>query len=157
NPDGSIDKNFGTQGITTTNYGFGNDHVNAIALQSDGSIIAAGYAYNGTDKDYAVARYLPDFNLGVIDRKNTQQVATIYPNSIKKSARREYELASSENVSSKLYDLLGNQRATFVNNEIQSAGKHSEQINFPNNLSAGSYYLIIETKEGRVSVKVIKE
>jgi len=156
NPDGSLDKNFGTGGITTTDFGFGDDHCNAVALQSDGAIVAAGYAFNGTDKDYAVARYLPDLSLGVIDRKLPQSITTIYPNPIHSTATLQYELTKSQPITIKLYDILGNERAVFINDQIRSEGKNTEQIIFPNGIPPGSYYLRIETSEGVVSMKVIK-
>lgn len=153
---GSLDKNFGAGGITTTDFGYGNDHGNAVALQSDGAIVVAGYAFNGTDKDYAVARYLPDLSLGVIDRKPPQNITTIYPNPIRNSAVLQYELTQSQPITIKLFDVLGNERAVFINNEIRSEGKNTEQIIFPSGIPVGSYYMRIETKEGNVSVNVIK-
>ena len=155
---GSLDSKFGTGGITTTDYGFGDDHANALALQSDGSIVVAGYAYNGTDKDYAVARYLPDLSLGVIDKKiSPQDFVTIYPNPLHSSATLQYELTQAQPVSIKLFDLLGNERAVFLTNEMRSEGKNSEKIHFPNGLPSGSYYMVVETKEQKSTVRIIKD
>ena len=55
NTNGSLDTTgFGTGGKVLTDIG-GNDNINAIALQTDGKIVAAGYTYG--DGDFAVARY----------------------------------------------------------------------------------------------------
>ncbi|WP_419553084.1 Calx-beta domain-containing protein [Candidatus Poriferisodalis sp.] len=57
NADGSLDTGFGTAGTTTTDIG--NDSFDvalAVALQTDGKIIAAGYSAN----DFVVVRYNAD-------------------------------------------------------------------------------------------------
>ncbi len=57
NVDGSLDSSFGTAGKLTRNFGTGNDHVRGLGLQSNGSIIAGGFAFNGSTNDFAVERY----------------------------------------------------------------------------------------------------
>ena len=63
--DGVLDTTFGSGGLVTTNFGHGNDQAHAVALQSDGKIVAAGYSYNGSDEDFALARYTAE---GVLDQ-----------------------------------------------------------------------------------------
>jgi uncharacterized delta-60 repeat protein len=58
NTDGLLDTSFGTGGIVTTAIGDGIDSVNSIALQSDGKIVVAGYSDNGSNDDFALARYI---------------------------------------------------------------------------------------------------
>jgi len=57
---GTLDKSFGNQGVTTTDFWGFDDFANAVLLQPDGKIVCGGYAYNGTLPDFALARYLPD-------------------------------------------------------------------------------------------------
>ena len=157
NADGTLDKNFGSGGITTTDFGFDDDRANAVALQSDGSIVAAGYSANGNDKDYAVARYLPNLKLGVIDRPLPKQNLIIYPNPVHGSSQIEYELTHSQPVTIKLFDMLGNERAAFINEEIRNAGKNTEHLVFGNDLPSGCYQFVIKTQKGTVSVNIIKD
>ena len=56
NADGSLDTSFGSGGIVTTNFGFDSAFGGALAIQTDGKIVAAGRA--GTD--FLVARYNGD-------------------------------------------------------------------------------------------------
>jgi uncharacterized delta-60 repeat protein len=56
-PDGSLDATFGTGGKLLVSFSSREDHCNAIALQPDGKIVAVGESYNGTDYDFAVARF----------------------------------------------------------------------------------------------------
>ena len=58
NPDGLLDPGFGTGGKVTTAIGSSGDVANAVALQPDGKIVAAGSISNGTNSDFALARYL---------------------------------------------------------------------------------------------------
>jgi uncharacterized delta-60 repeat protein len=54
NPDGSLDASFGTGGKVLT---FMNGGASAVAIQSDGKIVATGYSYNGIGYNFALARY----------------------------------------------------------------------------------------------------
>jgi uncharacterized delta-60 repeat protein len=53
NSDGSLDTTFDGDGKVTTAIGT----ANAVALQADGKIIVAGYGRNGSNNDFALARY----------------------------------------------------------------------------------------------------
>lgn len=62
-PDGSIDTEFGEDGVVITD-GFGDeDQIKEITIQPDGKIIAAGYFENGMYTEFAVARYNIDGSL----------------------------------------------------------------------------------------------
>lgn len=65
NPDGSADASFGSSGqvVTTIASGSGRDVVETVAVQPDGKIVAAGFAFTGTRDDLALARYDPDGSL----------------------------------------------------------------------------------------------
>ena len=62
-PDGALDGTFGTGGIVTTDLRGFNDWGTSIALQPDGKIVFGSKSSNGTDTDFAVARYNPDGSL----------------------------------------------------------------------------------------------
>lgn len=61
--DGSLDASFGTGGIVTTAVGSSNAWCNAVAIQTDGKIVAAGYARVGTHNAFALVRYNSDGSL----------------------------------------------------------------------------------------------
>jgi uncharacterized delta-60 repeat protein len=63
NADGSLDNTFGSGGIVTTQVGSDNDNGEAVAIQTDGRIVVAGYSYNGSNYDFAVVRYNTNGNL----------------------------------------------------------------------------------------------
>jgi uncharacterized delta-60 repeat protein len=59
NTDGSLDPSFGDGGKVLTSFGCGSEGANAIAIQPDGKILAAGFAGSAI----AVARYQADGSL----------------------------------------------------------------------------------------------
>jgi uncharacterized delta-60 repeat protein len=63
NPNGSLDTSFNGTGKITTAIGSGNECVSALALQPDGKIVAVGRSFNGSNEDFALARYNPDGSL----------------------------------------------------------------------------------------------
>jgi uncharacterized delta-60 repeat protein len=60
-----LDIGFDGDGKLTTDFGFGNDSAQAVALQSGNRIITGGIVWNGTSEDFGLARYLAD---GTLDR-----------------------------------------------------------------------------------------
>jgi uncharacterized delta-60 repeat protein len=63
NPDGTLDQGFGSGGIVTTDFARNVDRVEALVVQADGKLVAAGQAFSGTSLDFALARYHPDGTL----------------------------------------------------------------------------------------------
>lgn len=60
NADGSLDSTFGSAGKVITG---GGSRVNAVSIQSDGKIIAAGVGRLNPDSDFALVRYNPNGSL----------------------------------------------------------------------------------------------
>jgi len=63
NPDGSLDATFDGDGWVRTDFLGNVDEAKAVAIQSDGRIIVAGYAMNGAQYDFALVRYLENGTL----------------------------------------------------------------------------------------------
>ena len=57
NADGSIDSIFGTGGKITTDFFSLDSRATAVVIQTDGKIVAGGYADTGSSIDFALARY----------------------------------------------------------------------------------------------------
>ena len=56
--DGSLDTTFGSGGLVTTDIAAGDDQANAVAVQTDGKVVIAGFATVGTNENFLVARYI---------------------------------------------------------------------------------------------------
>ncbi|MCX6928093.1 MAG: choice-of-anchor D domain-containing protein [Verrucomicrobia bacterium] len=61
--DGTLDSTFGIGGKVTTPIGSGDDQGYSVAVQRDGKIVVAGDSYNGSNRDFALVRYLSDGSL----------------------------------------------------------------------------------------------
>ena len=61
--DGSLDSTFGTGGKVITEVSSSGDAISALAIQSNGKIVAAGYALSIVVYDFALARYNTDGSL----------------------------------------------------------------------------------------------
>ncbi|MDZ4405030.1 LamG-like jellyroll fold domain-containing protein [Prosthecobacter sp.] len=59
---GSLDLSFGGTGMVTTAIGSGSDYGTTMGLQSDGKILVVGQSHNGSNNDFALARYLVETN-----------------------------------------------------------------------------------------------
>jgi len=55
---GVLDTTFGTDGKVTTAIGASYDTGQTVAVDSDDRIVVAGYSSNGSDDDFAIARYV---------------------------------------------------------------------------------------------------
>ncbi len=58
-----MDASFGQGGLTRLDFGRGDDVALALAARSDGLLVLAGYADNGQDEDFALARFTADGQL----------------------------------------------------------------------------------------------
>jgi uncharacterized delta-60 repeat protein len=70
NRDGTLDSTFGDGGKVLTTFEPNSiDNANAVVIQSDGKIVAAGSTRSGPTSEFAIARYLPNGALdGTFDR-----------------------------------------------------------------------------------------
>jgi uncharacterized delta-60 repeat protein len=61
---GDLDTSFGVEGKVITDFIGDNDEAQAVALQTDGRIVAVGHTFNfATGLEFALVRYLPDGTL----------------------------------------------------------------------------------------------
>jgi uncharacterized delta-60 repeat protein len=60
---GAVDTSFDGDGVATVDVGVDDDRATAVALQTDGKIVVAGSAHNGTAEDFAIVRLNVDGSL----------------------------------------------------------------------------------------------
>jgi uncharacterized delta-60 repeat protein len=158
NSDGSPDNSFGNAGLVTTSIGPAIDRACAVALAPGGEIVIAGSTSNGTDYDFAAACYIAveEVHTGVDDFGSLNNSLTLYPNPVIQEATLCYSLKQDEKLSICLTDLQGRILKTFVEQEMQEAGKHLLNISFPEKLPKGTYLLIISSPKESESIQLIK-
>ncbi|HYV92540.1 MAG TPA: T9SS type A sorting domain-containing protein [Chitinophagales bacterium] len=163
NSNGTIDLSFGSLGKVTTSFfpNYSGDEAYSVVIQSDGKIVLAGFTvatdYNYDLHDFALARYIADFAIGVLDFTASSNLMTIYPNPIGKNAMLEYCLQNDDIISIHLLDIHGKMISTFIEEEKEQIGVHRHEITFPDFLPSGSYMIVISNEAGeKVSIKVEK-
>jgi uncharacterized delta-60 repeat protein len=154
---GDLDNTFGASGIVTTAIGSHNDGVNSSVIIPEGYIILAGYSTNGTDADFALAKYYLWTPTAVIDLSDFGNQVWIYPNPVESEATLKYSLNAEEAISIRLLDMQGKILETFIDNEMQEAGKHEQTISFAESLSSCNYLIVISSQSGRASIKIVKQ
>ncbi len=88
---------------------------------------------------------------------NSYKLEQNYPNPFNPSTVINYYIPEQTNVILKIYDVLGNELATLVN-EIQQAGHHNYTLNFTDvlpGISSGVYIYTLETPNYRESRKMM--
>lgn len=63
NANGTLDTTFNGTGIVATDFASFSDRAVGVVVQSDGKVVVAGTASNGSDNDFALARYNVDGSL----------------------------------------------------------------------------------------------
>jgi uncharacterized delta-60 repeat protein len=63
NSDGSLDRNFGVEGVVVTSVGNSDDEITGMTLQEDGAIVVTGSALGTAGRVVVLGRYLADGSL----------------------------------------------------------------------------------------------
>ena len=151
NNDGLLDNTFGSNGIVTTQIGGGSGSV-CLALQSNGKIVAAG----ASDHAFAVVRYNNPSVTAVYNDLDLPIEFTLsqnYPNPFNPLTIINYQLRINNFVSLKVFDVLGNEVSTLVNEE-KPAGNYSVNFN-ASNLSSGIYFCTLSSGKFTETKKMI--
>ncbi len=154
NTNGALDNTFGTGGTAVTAFTSSIDIAYATALTPDLKIVVAGTMFNGTDYDFAVARYLSGLNLGTLEfSANTS--ALIYPNPLNETTVLSFELVTNEVLKISIYDMQGRKIKTISENQFYAAGKHELSID-AGSLAGGQYLLVLENGKGKTVIRLQK-
>ncbi|MCX6149289.1 MAG: T9SS type A sorting domain-containing protein [Ignavibacteriales bacterium] len=105
--------------------------------------------------------YLPDKISGILrdeekTSKITFQLSQNFPNPFNPTTKIKFQIANFEFVSLKVYDILGNEVATLVNEEIPLSGTTGNyEVEFDgSNLSSGIYFYVLNYDDLRISKKM---
>ena len=140
---GDLDPSFGVGGKVTTAFQ-GDAKGNSLAVQSDGKLVVAGYTYNGTNYDFALARYNTD---GTLDtsfdgdgKLTTNFVKNDYANSVAVQTDGKIVVAGYVNSNGDFYDFAltrYNSNGT-LDTSFAVAGKLKTDIGIPDSFERGN-------------------
>lgn len=134
NTNGSLDISFDTDGKVTTTIGTTTDRANAVAIQSDGKIVASGSSNSSFQDNFALVRYNNDFNTSIIKTDNENSVIKIYPNPFSTQITLETDILL-KNATIIIYNSYGQ-----VVNEIKNINEQTVSI-YRNNIPSGLYFI----------------
>jgi uncharacterized delta-60 repeat protein len=146
NTNGMLDSSFDTDGVVTTDFGFGkDDFAYATAIQNDGKIVVVGHGYNVSYNNFMVMRYNP----GVATNLHTTSVQsyTIYPNPTKGLLTIQLPVNEYKII---LFNAFG--QAVYTGN----SHTHQSLVDLQQ-LSNGVYMVQLQWDSNSCTVKLIKE
>lgn len=153
--DGNLDADFGAVGRVLTDFGFGSDQATACAMTADQLILLAGNSSNGSELDFAVARYITGVDLNVGEISAISNSVLIYPNPIEEQFNLEFELTASTNVAVSLYSMQGQKVADLLNFGQLAKGAYRFPVQLPQEISSGNYVVQIMTADSGRSTKIL--
>ena len=134
------------------------DDALSIAVNSSGSVAITGSSPGATSAtDYATVKY----SQTTTDVESNKEIPTgfelsqNYPNPFNPETIISYKIQVAGNVSLKVYDILGNEIVTLVD-EYQQAGSYNSQFSIRNyKLSSGVYFYTLKTNGFTSTKKMI--
>jgi uncharacterized delta-60 repeat protein len=157
NENGTTDANFGNNGSSCTQF-MSSSKANALLIQSDSKLVIGGEAgptTAGYKPDFALARYVSGSALGVSQTSFDASFA-VYPNPVKTKAQLEINLLQSENLSVDLYDITGKKIKSFFNKKDFSIGNNTYELDLPETLQSGIYFVRISNGRSSSTVRIVK-
>jgi len=151
---GNPDNSFGTAGKTNTVFGT-NDGIYAMALQTDGKIVAAGTTFMTGGFDLAIARYHSGMSTGIIHQDFHGTGLIAYPNPVTDQVKLSYVLQKTESISIQLTDVHGRFVSELFNGSL-TEGAHSQMFSLPASLAGGTYYIRLTYSGVASTVKIVK-
>ena len=151
------DQNGNTVWVATYPRPGGSDDPNAITLDQEGNVYLAGWmGLSSLDADYLTVKFSQE-TVSVPENGETLPNRFIlyqnYPNPFNPITRISYTIPELSFVELKLYDVLGNEVATLVNEEKQS-GYYEVEFN-SKNLVSGIYFYKLQAGNFVESKKMI--
>ncbi|MBX7052626.1 MAG: T9SS type A sorting domain-containing protein [Flavobacteriales bacterium] len=150
NEDGSIDNDFGENGVLNQTFSFSESRAVAMAIQPDGKLLIAGDSPDFTNYHTAIARYDAGIPASIPNQLSKGQDIQIYPNPT--SSHIQIDLANGSIIDQLyIYDIKGKLI------EITLAKHPSNQFDV-SQLQTGIYSIYIVNKHGQTfKARFIKE
>jgi uncharacterized delta-60 repeat protein len=150
---GTPDATFGNNGFVNTSIFPYQQDINAIAIQADDRIVAAGKTNNGTQLDLAVLRYYNDLTTSV-NELNPAESLHLFPNPALASSTVILKSGDhfKANCQVEITDLSGKPIAVYTNLKSQN---ETLQIQLPSNIVSGFYFVSVSDAASKQVQKLI--
>lgn len=151
---GNLDLTFGTNGVTLTPIDPNYNQLEALALQADGKILAAGSTGSASSK-IAVARYTSKV-LAVNNPVMQFGKIAVYPNPTADEVHIQYVLNTASDVTVELLNAQG-QRIQVIERGKMPVDEVNEEVLEFAGLSSGVYYVSVGVESGKRVFGIVKE
>lgn len=158
NADGSLDENFGDNGMGYAELGdsslFG---FTTIFADDDGNIRQLGSCYNDTGKDIVMVKYLSNSVISslppiILD----DEPISIYPNPVRDQVNLIFSLKKAQNLDIYLTNMNGQIINKFYQNQKFTEGKHQLSLTLPHTLTPGNYYITFYQGDNPIALKMMR-
>jgi uncharacterized delta-60 repeat protein len=154
-PNGALDTAFGTGGYLLTDLTGSFDNTQAMAIQPDGKIVAAGSGrLFGVDEDFALVRYFTGMSSGVKAYQQEPFSVSVYPNPMAEQATVAFTLKASDEITIRLLNSDGRVVQVFAEQVALPPGDHQWVIRPKADLLAGVYTLLVTGRKVQKAVNV---
>lgn len=155
NANGSVDSTFGTNGMQVIDSGVNEGAFTSIT-QTDGKIIiGGGVSYTDTTLDFILMRFLEP-TLVTNSFGISQNNFSAYPNPFTTSINLTFSLPKNEILTIDLVDSNGRLIQNLSEEKAVSLGNNSLNLDLPETLSKGIYFLKINDGFENNTIKIIK-
>jgi len=155
---GILDKTFSVDGSVITPMGnlMSEDVAYAIAIQADGKIVIAGEAENGTNLDFAVARYTSGLVINTNEYESILEAARIVPNPVLDYFVLNFNLKENKTLSIDLINAEGKKLQSLFTNYQLAHGEHKLICKLNPDIPSGSYYVLIISGNQKQILEIVK-
>jgi uncharacterized delta-60 repeat protein len=155
NINGTLDSAFGMSGKVITAVSTESEAIYSLQQQTDGKIIAGGFALSGGNSQFALVRYLNDAVAGEMEFPFLENSVRLYPNPAAQNITLSYSISRDELISIDLFNLQGKHLQNFADHEMQLHGTQYISLS-TGNILPGCYFLRISAASASYTVKLIK-
>lgn len=146
---GFIDSTLGLNGIVQTDFGSVHDRGYSGTIQPDGKILIVGNNYNGTNYDFALARYSIETKTFVSELTHRNLKVQIYPEVTSGVLFLDFKDLSQARIN--IYDILGKR---LVNMPFHDKGIQEIDLG---SLQKGVYFVEILSGDQKLVQKIVRQ
>lgn len=157
NSNGTIDENFGVNGMIYANLQGIDISTPWMGVNADENIIQVGRIVNGGVSDIVAVRYLLDGFVGTLDLDWDKKSVLVFPNPIDTDFNLSFSLNTEKELDIFLSDMSGKLIKNFHTNQNFIAGEHQLNLNISKGLASGIYQLTIVSEDIPVTIQVLKK
>ena len=153
--EGSPDPTFGNDGKVSTPIGL-IAGLNSMLFDFTGRIVASGASLNGTNFQFAAARYLNDIQTQTYDDQIAAFGISIIPNPVQDAFDLAFLLHREEVLTIQLFDARGNLLISYLDRMKCQSGPFRRSFNIPASLPTGVYFIQVSSSSGQRSVPIVR-